>query len=367
MTPKPPTSSEGSPLPPRSRPNLGDFVKDSNELDLWAFDEGEKSESQPVKIPSRGSSSEIPAPREPRKKKQPEPEAPFPEKSLGNQNSIQVNVGSKDIRPMSQSAAAPKKGRPGDDFDDLDHWDEPEAVAPMPEAPPAVPSEPLVAEVPAEEEVRPESDQPTAAGVPTRADDLDEFSPVVPENAVPVSLVPHLGLSKLERIGLGTLLGVLLIGGAILYFSTIHRLPTESSLVSEGDFPVNGRHISILSADTFWRAPIMEGKNVETFRRGTQLLPVVSLTASGGPAALRLLFRNDDGLVMGDAVTRTVRPGEPLEIAATAGFEDVGMHAAYRTGQSKPWTIEVFEAPAATSPNPDFKKLFEINISTDRR
>ena len=70
---------------------------------------------------------------------------------------------------------------------------------------------------------------------------------------------------------------------------------------------------------------------------------------------------------MGDAVTRTIKPGAPLQIAATAGFEDLGMHAAYRTGQSKPWTIQVLEGPSETAANAEFKKLFEINISTVRR
>jgi hypothetical protein len=344
---------------------LDDFLKDSNELDLWAFDEIEPVEEKPVKPPSRSSSSDIPAPREARKKKAPEPEAPFPEKTLGSRNSIQVNVSSKDPRPKSQSTGAPMKSKPGDDFDDLDHWDEPDSVAPLPEIEPEIPSEPAVPKESVVESVEPEITPPVVAAV--IAGDVDEFSPVVPENATPISLVPHLGLSKVERIGLWALLGVLLIGGGILYFATIHRLPTETVRVRQGDFPVKGRHLTILSADTFWRAPIMEGPNVETFRRGTQLLPVVTLAASGGPAAVRLFFRNEDGLVMGDAVTRTIQSGVPLEIAATAGFEDVGMHAAYRTGQSKPWTIEVFEAPAATSPNPDFKKLFEIDISTDRR
>lgn len=344
---------------------MDDFLKDSNELDLWAFDESEPVEKKPVKPVFRSSSSDIPAPREPRKKKAPEPEESFPEKMGGNKNSIQVNVRNKDPRPMSQSAGAPMKAKSGDDFDDLDHWDEPASVAPLPEIQPETPSAPTTPEEVVVEAVEPEIAPPEA--VAANVDDLDEFSPVVPENATPISLVPHLGLSKVERIGLWALLGVLLIGGGILYLATIHRLPTETVRVKTGDFPVKGRHLTILSADTFWRAPIMEGPNVETFRRGTQLLPVVTLAASGGPAAVRLFFRNEDGVVMGDAVTRTIQPGAPLEIAATAGFEDVGMHAAYRTGQSKPWTIQVFEAPAATSPNSDFKKLFEIDISTDRR
>ena len=54
-------------------------------------------------------------------------------------------------------------------------------------------------------------------------------------------------------------------------------------------------------------------------------------------------------------------------LAATAGFEDIGMHAAYRTGQSKSWSVEVREAPSEDSPVQDFKKLFEMSISTDRR
>ena len=90
-------------------------------------------------------------------------------------------------------------------------------------------------------------------------------------------------------------------------------------------------------------------------------------SSSGAPASIRVFFRNSDGEVIGDAVTRTLTPGPPLEVAATAGFEDVGMHAAYRTGQSKPWTVQVDEAPAADSPSSDYKKLFEMNVSTDRR
>lgn len=366
MTPKPPPSSEGSSLPPRSRPNLGDFVKDSNELDLWAFDDLDAGEKPSAKPPSRSASSDLPVPRETRKKKEPAPDASVPEKSSGAKNSVRVNVSKERPRPQTGTSAGPPKSIK--DFDELDDWDEVESVAPdseMNPRPVATPPPPMAPapEAPVIEELVSEITPPAAPAV----DELDEFSPVVPENATPISLVPHLGLSKVERIGLWSLLGVLLIGGLMVFFSTIHRLPTGSGRVRSGDFPVKGSHVVILSADTFWRAPVTDGQGAETFRRGTALLPVVALTTSGGPAGLRLFFRNEDGLVMGDAVTRTIQPGVPLQIAATAGFEDVGLHAAYRTGQSKPWTIEVHEAPSATSPISDFKKLFEIDISTDRR
>jgi hypothetical protein len=43
------------------------------------------------------------------------------------------------------------------------------------------------------------------------------------------------------------------------------------------------------------------------------------------------------------------------------------MYAAYTTGQGQPWTIEVYEAKAESAAGDDFKKLFELNISIDRR
>ena len=94
---------------------------------------------------------------------------------------------------------------------------------------------------------------------------------------------------------------------------------------------------------------------------------MLELKVSGGPAMLRVHFRNEDHSVVGDAVTYTVKQGGKVQIPATAGFDDPGMHAAYRTGQSKPWTIEVFEASSDDASGSDFKKLFEMNISTDRR
>jgi hypothetical protein len=35
--------------------------------------------------------------------------------------------------------------------------------------------------------------------------------------------------------------------------------------------------------------------------------------------------------------------------------------------QTKPWSIEVLEAASASAPAEKFKKVFEMNISADRR
>lgn len=344
---------------------MGNLAKDTTELDLWAFDDVEPAAEDTPAQPPPAAAPATPSPRDSGKKQQrPWPDSPLPPVS-SEKSSIRVDVTKK--LPKAQ-LAGPRTGQvqPGSDFDDLDQWDEPQADTVLGEISEEIPVAPVSA--PPQPSVVVELPPAPAPAPPTPEPDLhDEFTPHAPENAVPISLRPHLRLSQVERIGLGTLLALLLIGGAVIFFNTIHRLPSGSQRLKANDFPVKGQHIVILAAYTYWRAPIFEGKNVETFRRGTQLLPVVKLTSSGAPASIRVFFRNSDGEVIGDAVTRTLTPGPPLEVAATAGFEDVGMHAAYRTGQSKPWTVQVDEAPAADSPSSDYKKLFEMNVSTDRR
>lgn len=355
MTPKPPSSSEGSSLPPRSRPNLGDLVKDTTELDLWAFDDLDPVEEEATKPPSPPASSSIPVPRDDRRRKKPlEPTRPQPTKPATGKDSVRVDVSKEPSKTRTGSTT--DQSQPGNDFDDLDDWDENE--------PPHLSIHPSLISATAASTT---AEEPVIKESTPSAGKSDELSPTAPESANPVAPVPRLGLSKLERIGLCALCAILLVGGGVVFFSSIYRLPAGAKRLKAGDFPVKGSHVTILSAESFWRPPVSEGKNAETFRRGTQLLPVVDLTSSGGPAAIRVFFRDQDGLVMGDAVTRTIKPGTPLQIAATAGFEDLGMHAAYRTGQSKPWTIEVLEGPSETAAKAEFKKLFEINISTDRR
>ena len=373
MTPKPPSASDGSSLPPRHRPSKSDFIKDSSELDLWAFDEPTRpDEESAAAAPKPGRSSGIPVPRgsgNVRKHSvgglpKSEESAP-PRQGPETEERIQIDVSKK--RPRAQPASHPvHHSKVGGEFDELDDGNESgpesEVLEVVSEAEAVFVDEPAPPE-PVIEEIVPETPRPVAPPVPEQ----DECSPRVRENAEPVSLRPHLGLSKVERIGLAALLGVLLIGGGVVYFKTIHDLPAGSGRLQERDFPVKGEHLTILSAASYWRAPIAEGPNAETFRRGTQLVPVVDLTVKGGPAAVRVFFRNSDGDVIGDAVTRTIQAGASLEVAATAGFEDVGMHAAYRTGQSKPWAVQVYEAPSENSPGPAFKMVFEMKVSTDRR
>lgn len=370
MTPEPPASSEGSSLPPRHRPSLDSLAQNTTEKDLWAL-ENEMDLPDDVIEPGarvpRSSGREIPAPRE-RQFAKPraadnaaEPQAPEVE------DKVRMNVGQRRKGRPSGPPSGPAK--PEGEFDDLEHWEDVKLEPEIEELPEEGISE--IIEPVAEEtlvEVRVEeahSESAVLASVESVVD--DELSPATREGVAPVSLRPHLQLSKVERIGLLVLLVMLVGGGATVFLSSLNRLPTESAKAESQDFPIKGEHVTITSASSYWRAPIREGADADTFRRGTELLPVLELAVSGGPVAIRVLFRGDDQTVVGDAVTRTVHGTGRLKIPATAGFDDPGMHAAYRTGESKPWTIEVYEARTEDALGKDFKKLFEMNISTDRR
>ena len=325
---------------------MGNFAKDSNEQDLWAFDDLDPLDETPSetlpKLPGPG----LPVPRDTEKLKiRPLAERP-PEKAGGNLDSIRTNITRS--RPKNPMASSSGHAKTGSEFDDLEHWDETEFVPVASETPPAE---------------TPPATLLTLAEAPPPAALRDELAPAAPSKSPPVSMRPRWNLTKVERLGLVVLTVLLLIGGALAFLNSISRLPSGTDRVKANDFPIQGKHLTIVTAVSFWRAPMP----ADTARRSTQLIPVVDLSTSGGPAAVRVLFRNSEGAVIGDAVTRFIQSGGKLQIGATAGFDDVGMHAAYRMGDNKPWTIEVLEAATQNAAGHEFRRIFEMDASTDRR
>lgn len=184
------------------------------------------------------------------------------------------------------------------------------------------------------------------------------------EKPKPFSLT---SFSKVEKISLLALAAVLLIAGilSIVHFS--NRVPTKSTITEEIDFPVAGDKVTITTAETYWREP-KRGENADVVRRGTKLIPILRISLeTKKSAAIRIFFRNDKGEVIGDAITRVISGKKELNIPATAGFDDIGMHAAYRTGGSPPWFVQVYEGPNANASREQFKKVLDTEISTDRR
>jgi hypothetical protein len=352
---------------------MGSLAKDTTERDLWDFDQPENDDGLGPVEATREPDGSIPGPRNPDKPVLPRKPGATTTKSPDSQKQdrVQVNLGRNRARSEGSGSHVPAS-KAGEDFDDLDHWEDPLAGVevqaspdPILSAVPAIePGEPIVeakaaAEIPVEPEAAAVPDAP--AGEPKPA------STASAKEAIPQLLGPFRHLSKIERIGLILLAGLLLFGAGAIFVISLKRLPVESTRVETADFPIAGEHLEITSAESYWRAPVEDGAAADTFRRGTVLLPVLSLGTGNGNAAIRVVFRNHDGEVIGDVVTRSVQGAQTLEIAATAGFDDAGMHAAYRTGESKPWTITVSEATSVNAPSGDFKPLFEMNISTVRR
>lgn len=368
MTPEPPASSDGSSLPNRHRPSLGNLAKDTTEIDLWEFDDdleaGDETGSSEEVQPRPVFSGEIPPPKAGKSLKPVVQEPQSTSKASTGEDHIRMNITKRPLKkdgPGGLNLPSEYKA----DLADLESWQDLQhpseikerLVVAMPEEVPPI-KEPIAP--PVEKPIAPPVEEPVA-------DEDDEFSPTIRENAVPVSLRPHLHLSKFERIGLIALLVLLVGGGATIFFSSLNRLPTEAIKAKSTDFPIKGASVTITGAATYWRSPIVDGPDADTFRRGTELLPVLELKTSGGPATIRIFFRDEEGATVGDAMTRRIEGEGVVKIAATAGFDDPGMHAAYRTGESKPWTVQVLEVTSGDASDGKSRKLFEMNVSTDRR
>ena len=343
-------------------------MQETTELDLWAFDD-EPDAPEDVRAglpPARAFGKDIPMPRE----RQPEKNRGTADNPVSvpaaTEERIRINVNKSSSRNFP-SGPVRSPLTPESTFDDLESWDpvpgQPDILKSPAEtlAAPVQPSYPLepATAVTALAEITPDSVHPTV--VP------DNPAPVTQDAAAPVSRYPHLRLTNTEWVGLLGLLVLLLAGGGAILGVFLKHLPTATQQVQTNDFPLKGGYLTIDSATSYWRVPVTKGASSDAVRQGTRLLPVLELTVNGGPAVIRVLFRNEDRAVVGDVVTRTVRDNGTFIIPATAGFDDFGMHAAYRTGEGKRWTIEVLEAPAESAAGKEFRKLFEMIISSDLR
>ncbi len=385
MSPQPPSPSDDSGVPPGSRSSLGITAKDSTELDLWEFDDAPGIDEAPATGSHLPVKSLIPSPRHVPSKEirldspMSKPLSPPSPEVEENRDNIRLKMNPKSrttfsSMPTADSDASPGRSKPGENFNDLDQWEEPETLPELPTKPTSasalvVPNNfkeisTLQAEA-AAEDVAPEP----AVRVPVSGNDRDEFSgkSVQTASASTLPLRPVLNLNSIERLGLGVLAVLLLALGSIFYFNTIRRIPSGTSLVESGDFPIKGKNMEVTSAETYWREPVTTGVDADTVQRDILLIPVAEFATSGGPAAIRIFFRDSNGILVGDAVSRTVQGEQKFKVSATSGFDDMAKHAAYRTGQVEPWTLEVLEGPSESAPTTEFKRLFEMNLASDRK
>jgi len=358
MTIPDPESSDPKPRPKGPRLKIDRLTKDQSEKDLWDFEPIETPPAAPVEPPPAPiEKSGLPKPRSKAPAAIERSPRPLPASEEGGEDTVRksaiVRRGPKNSDPVRRPAQF-------DDIGELEgsenEWAEPPSMPLGPEPPDT-----------AEAELSGESEATTPDGAPSETKETvlpeeDSEAPGINAGPLPVQL----GLTKLEKAGLAGLVVALLATGLFLFFSTFKHVSTRSDRDERPSFPIKGNQVRILDADSYWREPAKSGSGAEVVRRETKLIPVLTLELEGGPCAIRAIFRNELGESVGDSVTRAASSGK-LEIPATAGFEDLGAHAAYRTGETRPWKIEIFEAPSVDSPRQEFKKLLELPISTDRR
>jgi hypothetical protein len=380
MSSSPMLPPEEASMPRRHHSHLTSLSKDHTEKDLWLFDELDSvadtsatvEPTSPRGLNSKQrqlAESSCPNPNDMQAEHSDLDQVLPPVRDVDRGRNVKFNASVKPIKPIPQGGS-PLKSKPFSDFGDLEQWDEPD-VAPVTRI-----TTEKIADAVASELVRISAeDSPPPAG--------PESTAVVPEPTAPKELPPEalkaavspapgpsrffLKLSKLERIGMATLAALLLISATLIYAYSVSRLHGSAVGAGLNDLPIKGSYLSITGVDSFWRAPITDGPGKDTFRRGTQLIPVVEVTLSGGQGALRVFFRDGDGVVIGDVVTRPVEAAQKIQVAATVGFDEIGMHAAYRTGQTKSWTVDIYEAPSVNSEASVFKKLLRLDVSTAQR
>lgn len=180
-----------------------------------------------------------------------------------------------------------------------------------------------------------------------------------PESSSPTLLNP--GLSKGSLISAGILVLCLITLWALFLTqraTTIHRSEYAK-------LPVSGQYHTLSKVSTFWKTPKLKGPNSDKVRRGTLLIPACTIETEKAPAAIRVEFKDNDNQTIGDRITRNIKPGEPITITATAGFNELHDFNFYRLNPKKAWTAILSEAPSESSPDTEFKTLgiFPISIT----
>jgi hypothetical protein len=325
--------------PEKSIPKIAKASTEVTETDLWDLD-SDDSDSTPHAESETGDTRALPARR-------------TSESNLKSKKPTERKIDVPAVAPMETAAAEPKPTKKYKGSQTPTQKSAAEKNSPT-----------LDTETTAEPEPEPEPE--TKAEPSTDGKDNDTTAP--DSDGSPAEKAPFLSsLTKIEKIAISALFAVLALAAtfAIIHFS--NRVPTRSPISEKIDYPVNGKLVEIRAASTYWRAPITSGENYDVVRRGTALIPVLKLSLHSKPCAIRVFFRDQDDIVIGDGITREISGVTELILPATAGFDEMGMHAAYRTGESEPWTVQVFEGPSRNADRKDFSKILDTQISTDRR
>ncbi|WP_035615924.1 hypothetical protein [Haloferula sp. BvORR071] len=351
--PADPPSNTGS--PDRSRPAASELNKETTESDLWNLDE------DPVEMTIKRPSAPPSAPKPPTEIN---PDDPSKKAVQRGKSPAPAPVERKAILNPQSSAS------PYDEIGELEEQDEEEEesdavllVLPDEEEEPA-PTAPAVAKIPAETQAAPAEEAPRRENRPRS------------EPSAPAGTLTLPKPKPKELIGLAAVAFLLLLGAIWVLSRFFTQLSFQSPHAKTPDFPLKGEHSAVVSADTFWRAPIRDGPDAEKVKREAAMIPVVevALDPASSQGALRFEFRNQTGEKIGDVITRGFQGGKfsangntKITVTATDGFPSDGDFNAYLTSETAPWTIEVREGSSIDGGSSSFKPLAVLPIKRSRR
>lgn len=360
-----PTPPDQPDLPQRHRISLEKLRKESAETQLWDL-EGDESTARAI------------IPREPRRMTKDEPVESEPDPFAAAMPSEYDDVFpspddfddpavTKPAPPRPSRQDMPKISPLLEEIGELDDWDDDDADAPvLPMPPHAVdaPADQPVADIhaPPPPSADAEVPAPTTASAPPKV--LEETLASTSQKA---QNRRKASISFQEKASLAVLALLIVAGAGFFLINAFRDLPRIVDPYEMPTLPVEGSHLAITAAESYWRLPVTTGPDADVVQRGIALIPVLEITVSGQNAVLRLQFHDSEGSPAGDPITQAVRGSTQLTIPSTAGLEDLNIHNAYRTGLVEPWTVEILEAPAGTTAGSAFNRLATFPVSILRR
>lgn len=144
-------------------------------------------------------------------------------------------------------------------------------------------------------------------------------------------------------------------------------IPTRPLYPAAEKFPKNGQFLDITSLDTYWRKPIEAGEKRDAVKLGTVLIPVLDIGLKPKEeCGILIIFRDEQGKIIGDQIMRSVTKNTELSITASAGMFNIGSFQAYLLDDEMAWTVEILESKSTDVAIDEFVKVFETKIAAVR-
>lgn len=173
-------------------------------------------------------------------------------------------------------------------------------------------------------------------------------------------------LKLVEMASVSVFLVVALLG-LFVFRSLVLSGPQPAEEVRVGldslSMPLEGDLLTITSVEAYWREP----QPGDIVRPGNVLVPEVRLQLASGSGFLRLLFRDEENKIQGDAVAEEVTNGKiegkaEFVTLCSIGYKNPMHLVETRAGRQEPWTIHIYESGEYDVPIEEWRRLAQFDM-----